>query len=410
MTASLLITDALVYGGPDTEPYEASIRIDDGSITEISPGTFSAGGTDPGIPSLNAAGRFLMPGLIDAHFHAYADTLDGLAQSAQPLSLSGIAGARRLTRALRRGFTTVRDVAGGDMGMAKAISTQLFASPRYLYTGPALSQTGGHGDQRPGDLDICVHGTHVGRVVDGVEDVRLAVREAFRAGATAIKLMTSGGVLSPSDPLENAQFSADEIRAAVDEATRRGTYVAAHSYSPASITHSITNGVRSIEHGNLLDEATAQLMVEYSAYLVPTLITYDSMSRRGVSLGLPDYAYEKNKLVLEAGQRAIEIARSAGVPIGWGSDLLGDLEEEQLNGLRLHLEVETVGNTIDSITRVNADLLNRPDLGRIEVGSLADLVLLEQNPYEAPEALWRLDGRTVIQSGSVFDPYERTQL
>jgi imidazolonepropionase-like amidohydrolase len=395
--SSLLITDAVVWTGPATDPVEASVRIVDGVVAEIGPGL----APPDEVPILRADGGFLIPGMIDAHFHAYGTTLDGLGQNAQPLSLSAIQGARKLTAALHRGFTTVRDPAGGDLGLHRAITTGLFPAPRYLYMGAALSQTGGHGDNVPGDLHVCVHEHHVGRVVDGVDEIRKAVRENFKQGATAIKLMTSGGVFSPSDPLELAQFSAEEIRAAVDEAARRHTYVAAHSYTPESVAHSVRNGVRSIEHGNLLDEATAQLMAEHEALLVPTLVTYDAMDRRGLEEGLPRYALDKNRLVLDQGRRAIELCRAAGVPIGFGTDLLGSLESDQLLGLRLQTEVDGVANTIDSVTRVNADLVHRPDLGRIEVGAAGDAVLLTGDPLSDQTVLWDPAARTVVQAGAV---------
>lgn len=396
MTRSLLIADAVIHDGTSAEPFEGSVRVEGGVVVEV--GRVAAPtGEDTEI--VRADGRFLMPGMLDAHFHAYATTLDGLAMSATPLSYAALAGAERLRRALARGFTTVRDVAGGDPGIARAIRDGLFASPRYLYTGPALSQTGGHGDMRPGDLGICIHDDLIGRIVDGPEEVRRTVRELFRTGSHAIKLMTSGGVVSPSDPLERPQFSAEEIRVAVDEATRRGSYVAAHSYSPASVRHSVLNGVRSIEHGNLIDADTAYLMAARGAYLDPTLITYDAMNRRGEQVGIPGYAREKNVLVLESGQRALEHARRAGVPIGYGSDLLGELEDEQLNGLRLHVEVDGVANTIESVTRVNAEIVGRDDLGRIGPGAVGDLLLLEDDPFRRPEALWDPAGRTVFQGG-----------
>lgn len=395
---SLLITDAVVWTGVDTDPVEGSVLIVDGVVAAI--------GTDlerpGGVPVLHGGGGFLIPGMIDAHFHAYCTTLDGIAQNAQPLSLTAIQASRKLESALQRGFTTVRDPAGGDLGLHRAITKGLIPAPRYLYMGPALSQTGGHGDTVPGDLHVLLHEHPVGRVVDGVDEIRKAVRENFKQGATAIKLMTSGGVFSPSDPLELSQFSAEEIAAAVDEAARRHTYVAAHSYTPESIRHSVLNGVRSIEHGNLLDAATAGLMAERGAYLVPTLVTYDAMDRRGVEEGLPAYALEKNRLVLSSGRHAIELARAAGVPIGFGTDLLGPLEDDQLVGLRLQADVDGLRNTINSVTRVNADLLQRPDLGRIEVGAAGDVVLLAGDPLTDPTVLWDAEARTVVQAGAVL--------
>ena len=174
--------------------------------------------------------------------------------------------------------------------------------------------------------------------------------------------------------------------------------MAAHAYSPEAIVHSVTNGVRTIEHGNLLDTDTAELMAQQGAYLVPTLITYDAMRRRGADLGLPSVSDRKNLEVLEAGLSSIEIARRAGVPIGFGTDLVGDLEEEQLLDFRNRCEVDKVADVLRSATSINAAIIRRPDLGVIRDGAVADLVVLEGNPFERTEVLWSPE-RLVIRSG-----------
>src|SRR5690606_3133314 len=171
---------------------------------------------------------------------------------------------------------------------------------RYLFTGAALSQTGGHGDPRSAELETGLCGGHSTEVIDGADNLRRAVRERFRTGAHAIKVMTSGGVISPADPLRIPQYSPEELDAVADEARRRGSYVAAHAYSPEAIVHSVTHGIRSIEHGNLLDEPTAILMADRGAFLVPTLATYAAMDRHGVDLGMPEVARAKNAEVLDA--------------------------------------------------------------------------------------------------------------
>jgi imidazolonepropionase-like amidohydrolase len=388
----LAITNALMFDGAGLA--DGTIHVADGAITAVDDEAPA-----PGAEVIDARGGTVVPGLIDAHFHAYAIGLDTLTIHAAPLSYVALAAARRLDAALHRGFTTVRDVAGGDPGLARAIDRGLISAPRYLYTGPALSQTGGHGDPRPGDADLCACGAYMSEVVDGVDDLRRAVRDRFRRGAHAIKVMTSGGVVSPTDPIRMPQYSAEELLAVTDEAQRRGSYVAAHAYSPEAIVHSVENGVRSIEHGNLLDAPTADLMARHGAYLVPTLAAYDALEQRGAKLGLSPVSQAKNREVLDAGQRAIEHARAAGVPIGWGSDLMGDLEDHQLQGLRLQAEVEGPLETIRSATEVNAALLGREDLGRIAPGAVADLVIFDGNPVDRPELLWADGGRTVIAGG-----------
>lgn len=391
MTAegSVTITRANVWDGSGFVARD--LHIVDGRVAADPP----AGAT-----VIDADGGWLIPGLIDAHFHAYATSMDGWENERGPLSFAALNGARRLGAALRRGFTTVRDVAGGDIGLARAIEAGLLPSPRYLSTGPALSQTGGHGDPRAPHVDVCFSHGHMCEVVDGVDALRVAVRDRLRTGAHAIKIMTSGGVISLSDPIRVPQYSAQEIRAVVEEAARRGTYVAAHAYSAEAVMHSIDNGVRSIEHGNLIDEATARRMAELGAFLVPTLAAYDAMDRRGADLGLNDTSLSKNAEVLARGQQAVTLALAAGVRVGFGSDLMGDLEDDQLRGVRLQVEAAGAEATLRSMTEVNAELVGDQALGHLREGAYGDAVLLDADPLGAPSALWSQDARrAVLQRG-----------
>jgi imidazolonepropionase-like amidohydrolase len=392
--STLAIINTAVFDGESDDLVDGPVLVADGKITEV-------GGTvgDADVV-IDARGGTVLPGLIDAHFHAYAAAINLMDIESRPLSYVALNGARRLTAALRRGFTTVRDVAGGDAGFARAIEEGLFPSPRYLYTGPALSQTGGHGDARAADSDVCCGHHHMNEVVDGVDPLRRAVRERFLRGAHAIKIMTSGGVVSLTDPIRIPQYSAEEVLAVTGDAARRGSYVAAHAYSPEAIRHSVINGVRSIEHGNLLDAETAVLMADRGAFLVPTLVTYDAMERRGAEIGMAAVSRAKNREVLDAGRTAVELARAAGVKIGFGTDLMGVLEDEQLAGLRLQVEVEGPIEALRSATSVNADLLGRPDLGRVQPGAVADLLVLHGDPFRQPELLWgSAERRTVIKNG-----------
>lgn len=355
-----------------------------------------------GVEVLDAGGGTVIPGLIDAHFHAYGVGLDNLTINAHPLSFVAVKGANRCGAALARGFTTVRDVAGGDAGLAKAIREGVFPAPDYQFTGPALSQTGGHSDEHPGDLDLCSGHGHMGEVVDGVDDVRRAVRQRFRMGAHAIKVMASGGVVSATDPIRLGQYSDEELSAIVDEARRRDSYVAAHVYPADLVRRVVALGVRSVEHGNLLDETAAAEMAAARAFLVPTLIAYDAMHRRGAEAGLSEDGQVKNQEVLERGRQAVQIALAAGVQVGFGSDLMGDLEDEQLAGLRLQVDAAGLEATLRSATEVNAELLRLPDRGRIEEGLRADLLMLPGSLEDDPALLWEeRPGRTVVQAGRV---------
>ncbi|GAA4494164.1 amidohydrolase family protein [Actinoallomurus oryzae] len=378
------------------EVVEGDLRVENGRIVAM--GVVDR--TDSATVELG--GRMVVPGLIDAHFHAYASGMGGLGTERRLASFVAINAVERLKGALRRGFTTVRDPAGGDAGLARAITDGLVRVPRYLYTGPALSQTGGHGDPREPDVDVCFTCGHLCEVVDGVDAMRKAARERLRVGAHAIKVMTSGGISSPTDPLRPPQYSDEELCAVADEARRRHSYVAAHAYSPEAILHSVRNGVRSIEHGNLLDDASAAAMREHGAFLVPTLGAYDAIHRRADELGLPGFARRKNDEVLEAGCDSLKVAGRHGLPIGFGSDNMGELVGEQLCGIPLHLRVRTPLAVLQSLTCVNADLIRRDDLGRLRVGAVADLLVLAGDPLSDPDVLWdEARPRSVVQAGRV---------
>lgn len=395
----LVIRSALVFDGRSPELSQADIRIESGEIAEVGRSLPRAH-----VPELQAAGRVVSPGLVDAHFHAYAVSVHSELIEGVPLSYVALAAQHRLRATLGRGFTTVRDVAGGDAGLALAIERGHLVSPRYLYTGPALSQTGGHGDPRsPMDPRPPQHGGCTVEVVDGVDALVRTVRERFRGGAHAIKIMTSGGVVSQGDPLRPPQYSAEELRAVVAEATRRGSYVAAHAYSPEAVAHSVLAGVRSIEHGNLLDAPTARLMAESGAFLVPTLAAYDAMDRRGTVLGLSHASQEKNREVLEAGRQAIEHALAESVPVGFGSDLMGELEDEQLTGVRLQGEVMGAFETMRAIIHVNRELCRQPPApSLISAGAPADLVVWDGDPLDDLSVVWDVERpRTVILGGTI---------
>lgn len=379
---SLRIRNGLLFDGSSASLVARDLVIRDGVMLDS-----DDSGPD-GIAEIDARGGVVTPGFIDAHLHAYAVSLNLLHNETRHLSYVALLARTRLGAALRRGFTTVRDVAGGDAGLHSAIEEGLFTSPRYFYSGAALSQTGGHGDPTSPDDTLCFHGGPGLEIVDGVDALRVAVRSRLLGGAHVIKIMASGGVTSPTDPLKIPQYSLEEIGVVSEEAARRGSYVAAHAYSPEAIQHALRGGVRSIEHGNLLDDETARAMADAGAYLVPTLVTYDAMSRHGADLGMTSIGLAKNAEVLDCGKTAIERARGAGVPVGFGSDLMGGLESEQLHGLRLQSEVSGVLDLLRSVTSVNAALLRNDRLGRIGAGAHGDVLIFDGNPLEDPGLLW----------------------
>jgi imidazolonepropionase-like amidohydrolase len=287
---------------------------------------------------------------------------------------------------LMRGFTTVRDAGGADGGLAEAIAAGLVKGPRLFPSGLALSQTGGHGDLRPRTRSVtscacCEYGAGLARIADGVAECRRAARDELRKGATQLKIMASGGVASPHDPIWNLQYSAEEMRAIVEEARAWHTYVLAHAYTPEAIRRSIDCGVRSIEHANLIDHATAEHVTESGGFVVPTLVTYDALNRHGKELGFPEESLAKLDEVRAVGLKSLEILEAAGARIGFGTDLLGPMHRYQAREFVIRAEAMAPFDIIRSATSVNAELLNRAgELGVVAPGARADLIAVAGDP------------------------------
>ncbi len=340
----------------------------------------------PGARIIEAQGLTVMPGLIDCHVHTVASTFNLGIAAKMPNVLATLRALPILSGMLQRGFTSVRDAGGADWSLAEAVRTGVVEGPRLFVAGKALSQTGGHGDFRARDdtLDPCSCSYklgNIGRVVDGVDACRLAVREEILKGASQIKIMASGGVASPNDPIGNLGFSEAEIRAVVEEATNANTYVMAHAYTPRAIARAVRCGVRTIEHGNLVDADAAQVMREHGAFMVPTLITYEALANDGARLGLPPASVAKIEDVRGAGRRALEILARAGVPMGLGSDLLGEGHVHQSDELRLRAEVLGNGMVLQQATMVGAEIVGMAgQLGEIVPGAIADLLLVKGDP------------------------------
>jgi imidazolonepropionase-like amidohydrolase len=352
------------------------------------------------------AGKALLPGLIDCHVHVTAVHHDTLRLAQQPPSLITAQAKDVLAGMLARGFTTVRDAAGADFGLQEAVERGLFAGPRLFISGWPLSQTGGHGDIRPkGAREVwctCAGLGLFGAIADGVGEVRKAAREQLRNGANQIKVMAGGGVASPTDPIDGTQYSLEELRAICEEAAAANTYVMAHAYSPASITRAVQAGVRSIEHGNLLDESSARAMKAAGAYLVPTLATYAAFGEEGAKLGVLPVMLEKLERVRHKGVDAIRIAKAEGIPIAFGTDLLGHMHARQTSEYALRAAAMTPAEILQSATAVAARLLNQEGrLGVIEPGAWADLIVVEGDPTASLAPLEAPDSglRAVMKSG-----------
>lgn len=361
-----------------------NILIDDGIIMQVSPDPIRKNG----FPTLDAAGYTVAPGLIDAHVHIFMNQMNIAALGDVPQTYATVKASNVLRGMLDRGFTSVRDVAGGDFGMRDAEQEGLLTSPRLFVGGRAVSQTGGHGDFRGrmifmGDCGCSSGLALFSRIADGVDDMIKATRQELRLGADHIKIMLSGGVASPHDPLESIQYRLDEIKACVEEAERWGKYVCAHAYLDVAIRRAVESGVRTIEHGNFVSDETAALMAEKNVFVVPTQVVHEINTRLGAKSGKSPQSMEKNEVVRVAGREGIARFKKAGVKIGLGTDLSGHTQQYQTEGLSVLAEVIGSADALRSATIINAEILGMQGrLGELVPGAHADLLLIKGDPYE----------------------------
>jgi imidazolonepropionase-like amidohydrolase len=374
-------------GESETLRANLNVAVDNGHISEIS--ERPPGGDDDVI---ECGGRVLMPGLIDAHVHVYAAGLNIVRVVQSPTSYLAHFAAQFMRASLDRGFTTLRDVGGADIGLALAIRDGLLdAVPRLFYGGRVISQTGGHGDFRPGDHSLetghfcgCSYqADQLAVVADGADAVRKAVREELRRGASHIKIMASGGVASPTDPIDRCQYSDEEIRAAVEETDRTGSYIAAHCHPKEAIRRAAALGVRSIEHATLIDQPTADYVAEKGAFTVPTMAVLFGLIEEGERLGLPPASLEKLKPFGDSSLAGLEMMKRAGVKMGFGTDLLGSLHVRQCTEFTLRAKVLPAIDVLRSACAINAELLGQTGkLGCIREGAIADILVVDGNPLE----------------------------
>ena len=380
---AILFRNARVLDGrTDDALDDHDVLVEDGLIREVSAERASA----EGAKLIDLAGKTLMPGLIDCHVHVIACLANLTANAELPNSLVSLRAANIMRDMLMRGFTTVRDLGGADIGLKMAIEEGTIEGPRLIICGKALSQTGGHTDYRGRfhhrDVDYYADKVgSLGRVVDGVDAVRRVAREEIKGGAEFIKLMTNGGVSSPTDPIAFHGFSRDEILAAVEEARNAQTYVAAHLYTDDAIRRAVECGVVSVEHGNLIEPDTARLLKESGAYVVPTNITFDALAKEGAALGLPPESVAKIEDVRSAGLAALETLADAGVLMAYGTDLLGDMHKYQSDEFTLRARYQPVMEVIRSTTINAARALGYEGrLGAVQPGAYADLIVVDGDP------------------------------
>ena len=409
-TTQLLFTNARLFDGTGPEcPDGMSVRVADGRIQEVSAQPLAAGGARV----VDLGGRTLMPGLIDAHVHAFGS--DVVPQRIESLgeAYRTAHAVRMLGHALACGFTTVRDVGGGNYSLYRALADGLVAGPRYLYSGKILSMTGGHGDlrqleDRPRYSAACACDSPLANtfavLADGVDACLRAAREELRQGAHCLKIMGSGGVVSPTDPIWMNQYREDEIRAIVGECTERRSYVASHCHPASAVRRSVEFGVRSIEHGTLIDDATARFVAERGAYVVPTLSICFALVEMGRQLGFPPQSQAKADAVAKQAIEGLDSMRRAGVKVCFGTDLIGSTYTQQCREFTLRAQVFTPVELLRQATSTAAEMMRMEgEIGCIAPGAHADLLVVDGDPMR-DISLLAADGRAlrmVVRGGAV---------
>lgn len=392
----ILINNVQIFNGKDNKLIRGNILIEGNLIKTISSNTIAID-TMHAVKVIDGQGKFLMPGLIDAHVHLLFESVPQMQAMMSDFAMLNLIAAKAAEKQLLRGFTTVRDLGGGALTLAKAIDMGLVVGPRVYASGAFISQTGGHGDfglptdvpRKIGELSYAESNGMVA-VADGADNVLMRTREQLRQGATQIKLMAGGGVSSDYDPLDVAQYTEAEFKAAVVAAENWGTYVTVHAYTPLAIRTAINAGVKCIDHGQLADDATAKLMAEKGIWwsLQPFL---DNPKTTPFPEG------SKNRLkqieMTTGTDNAFALAKKYNIKTAWGTDVLFDPKIAASQGTKLSAMARwyTPFEILKMATASNAALLRmsgkrdpyqKGKLGEISEGAYADLIIVNGNPLE----------------------------
>jgi len=391
----ILINNVEIFNGKNQKTLKGNLLVENNIITKISTNaipTDRSGATQ----IIDGQGKFLMPGLIDAHVHLLFESVPQMQAMMSDFAMLNLIAAKASEKQLLRGFTTVRDLGGGSLTLAKAINMGLVIGPRVYSSGAFISQTGGHGDfglptdvpRKIGELSYAERNGMVA-IADGADNVLMRTREQLRQGATQIKLMAGGGVSSNYDPLDVAQYTEAEFKAAVLAAENWGTYVTVHAYTPRAIKTAIEAGVKCIDHGQLADEETAKLMSEKGIWwsLQPFLDNGKSSFAEGSANRLKQIEMNKGTDI------AYALAKKYNIKTAWGTDILFDPEVASQQGSKLSVMTRwyTPFEILKMATSTNAELLRmsgkrdpyqKGKLGEITEGAYADLIIVEGNPLE----------------------------
>lgn len=392
---SVLITNANIFDGRSEKLATGmSVLVEGNKIAKIAKSIHAP----EGATVIDGAGRTLTPGMIDMHYHialASTEMADGVGTMAPDLDFLGISAALEAERILKRGFTSIRDVGGASWGAKLASDRDMIAGPRIWPSLRALSQIGGHGDGSPRFMEPREFGgpenfaERIGysRIVTGRDQVLAAVRDNLKKGASQIKIHGAGGVGTEFDPIEGVQFTPDEMRAAVEAAANFGTYVCVHTYTPEGVRQAVEAGVKSIEHGNLIDEPTMKLMAEKGVWLSPEILVYHSLPD---SMGPERLA--KGRYVLKGLDTMFALAKKYKVKVVFGTDVVWNAADakKQCDELVSRTKYYTPVEVLAQATSLAGELLQLSGLrnpypgkiGVIEEGALADILLVNGDPLK----------------------------
>jgi imidazolonepropionase-like amidohydrolase len=415
--ASVLFQDVRIFDGKSSALSPVSSVLISGNVIKrisATPITFDG---NANVQVIAGNGRVLMPGLIDMHWHAMLVRPTPAAILSSDIGYTNLLAGAEARSTLMRGFTTIRDMGGPSFGLRRAIDEELLPGPRIYPSGAMITVTSGHGDFRQiSELPRTVGGKlstieQIGgsMIADSPDEVRLRVREQLMRGASQIKLTAGGGVASPFSPLDVSTFTEPELRAAVEAAENWGTYVSTHAYTPVAIQRSIAAGVRCIEHGHLMDEATARLMAEKGIWLS----TQPFLDLGGASaLGPAEQA--KMQQVVAGTDKVYALAKKHGIKTAFGTDILFSkaLAERQGDMLAALVRWYTPAEALIMATSTNAELLRLSGprnphpgkLGVVEVDALADLLLVDGNPLENIRLIADADRNflVIMKNGKIY--------
>lgn len=415
---TILINNVEIFNGKDEKTTRGNVLIQHNLITKISadpiPTNRSASTT-----IIDGKGKFLMPGLIDAHSHIMMESLPQAQAMTAEFAYIALAAANSAEKQLLRGFTTVRDLGGGAIMVQKAIDQGIATGPRIYPSGAFISQTGGHGDfglptdspRKIGEMSYAER-NGIAALADGVDQVLLRSREQLRQGATQLKLMAGGGVASNYDPIDVVQYTEAEFKAAVSAAENWGTYVTVHAYTPEAMQRAINAGVRCIDHGQLADETTAKLMAEKGIWwsLQPFLNDEDAIP-------FPEGSANRAKqiMVTDGTDKAYKLAKKYKIKTAWGTDCLFDAKLAKRQGAQLVKMAKWYSSfeVLKMATYDNAQLLEMSGprnpyqegkLGIVGEGAYADLILVDGNPLQNIELVSDPNKNflVIIKDGTVY--------